>query len=168
MPHSRIATCGTREAGLQALDQHRRQLRLVARACSRSRVNCCRRRADGVVLLADADQFGHPGFERLVALAQHQHLALDQRDRAATVRMAQLDLGKHVGMLVEEVGMAVKPVGHQHVVQQAGRCWTARLAVGLGPASPLFAATGSAVMLACMPVRAILGGGVGVLGGGLA
>jgi hypothetical protein len=73
--------------------------------------------ADAVVFLPDADQFSHPGLERLVALAQYQHLALDQRDGPAAVRMTDAHLGQQVGVLVEEIRVAVKPVGHLHVIQ---------------------------------------------------
>ena len=61
--------------------------------------------ADRVVLLAELDDLAELPFELLGPVAQREDLPLADRDRAAAVRVRDVDLGERFGVVLEKLGM---------------------------------------------------------------
>ena len=65
-----------------------------------------------IILAANAQEIGQALFQHAIGIAQHRHLALDQRNGASPMRMAQLELAQHVVVRLEELGIALQPGSH--------------------------------------------------------
>ena len=99
------------EPAPQTRAQQSRQPRRIALAQQRMRqpLHLHRQR---IVVAADAQEVGQALFQHAVGVAQHRHLALDQRNGAPAMRMAQLELAQHVAVRLEELGIALQPGSH--------------------------------------------------------
>ena len=64
-----------------------------------------------VVVLRDRDEIFELSLELGVALAQHRHLTLDERDGGAARAMRKLEPEQDKRMTLEEVGMALEVIG---------------------------------------------------------
>ena len=64
--------------------------------------------ADGVVLLAELDQLRELALEHFAFFAQGEDLALGDRNRAAAVRMRDVDLRQQFGIVFEETGVVLQ------------------------------------------------------------
>ncbi len=89
---------------MQAIDQHIRQIHVVARQQQRA-CPCLEFARNCIVFLGHADQIRHAHFQRFDLLPQHFHLAFLQRDRATGKRAGQFDFRQQLGMLFKEVRM---------------------------------------------------------------
>ncbi len=63
--------------------------------------------ADGVILFAELDDLAKFPFELLGPVAQRKDLALADRNRAAAVRVRDVDLGECFGVVLKKLGVLV-------------------------------------------------------------
>ncbi|MNC86876.1 hypothetical protein D3C83_25630 [compost metagenome] len=63
---------------------------------------------DGIVFLAEVDDLAQFRFQLLALFAQADDLAFADRNRSPAVRVRNVDLSQHVGILLEELGVRLQ------------------------------------------------------------